>query len=397
MLLLVLLFCLSSAQGQADYNADYLYFLQSPIRIEHRLALRSGGFEVYLKVQSLRFEEKPLIEGRLVTDSSLYVYDGPGYASLADSLFDSHDKSNYYRVMLDDPGGSFAGLQVKVQAAAEERIYYYTVPLRHPLIFDAPDLTLWEAEAKRPIFLPYLHTGEPCRIKSSKCKGILTVYYYSQSFLPAISPMATSADVKKALEHDSIFHVRADTTLSFAAPGLYFVQTDSSGLRGLSLRVEEKPFPRMAEPADLVRPVIYMSTRQERDMLFEARDKKDALDDYWIGVAQTRDQARRIIKSYYRQVTRSNLLFTNYKPGWQTDPGMVYIIFGKPDEVHLSLQGEEWVYHRKGYISGITFTFVRVKNIFTPWHLELIRDPEYERKWFGMVSAWRKGLVTIYE
>lgn len=384
-------------RGQADYNADYLYFLQSPVRIEHRLALRSGGFEVYVKVQSKRYEERPAIDMRLVADSSLYNYDGIGYTAAADSLIGTVEKSSYYRIMLKDPGGDYAGLQLRVQEGPNDPPYFYTVPLRHPLIFDAPDLTLWQAEENLPNFTPYLHTGETCRIKSSKCKGELTVYYYSQTFLPAVSPMATSADVKKALEHDSVYQVRADTLLSFANPGLYFIQTDSSGLRGLSLRVEEKPFPRMGEPEDLVRPVIYMSTRQERDNLFAARDKKEALDDYWMGVAQTRDQARRIIKSYYRQVTRANLLFTNYKPGWQTDPGMVYIIFGKPDEVYLSLQGEQWVYHRKGYISGITFTFVRVKNIFTPWHLELIRDPDYERRWFGMVSAWRKGLVNIYE
>jgi hypothetical protein len=42
------------------------------------------------------------------------------------------------------------------------------------------------------------------------------------------------------------------------------------------------------------------------------------------------DRARRIAALYYRRTAAANRLFSNYKAGWKTPRGMIYILFGPP-------------------------------------------------------------------
>ena len=38
-------------------------------------------------------------------------------------------------------------------------------------------------------------------------------------------------------------------------------------------------------------------------------------------------------EGYYRRVRFANEEFTQYKDGWKTDRGMIYILFGPPNQV----------------------------------------------------------------
>ncbi|MCH7783138.1 GWxTD domain-containing protein [candidate division KSB1 bacterium] len=62
---------------------------------------------------------------------------------------------------------------------------------------------------------------------------------------------------------------------------------------------------------------------------------------------------------YYRRVRFANEEFTQYKDGWKTDRGMIYILFGPPNQVFYSdfssfeKATQQWVY----YTNGVFFTF----------------------------------------
>ena len=64
-------------------------------------------------------------------------------------------------------------------------------------------------------------------------------------------------------------------------------------------------------------------------------------------------------EGYYRRVRFANEEFTQYKDGWKTDRGMIYILFGPPNQVFYSdfvsfeKASQQWVY----YNNGIFFTF----------------------------------------
>jgi GWxTD domain-containing protein len=53
-------------------------------------------------------------------------------------------------------------------------------------------------------------------------------------------------------------------------------------------------------------------------------------------------------EEHYRRIAFANNRFTELPiPGWQTDRGMIYIIYGPPDEIDKHTVGpiEEWLYH----------------------------------------------------
>jgi GWxTD domain-containing protein len=141
--------------------------------------------------------------------------------------------------------------------------------------------------------------------------------------------------------------------------------------------------------------VAYISTRKEHETLQAAENKKIALDQYWIRMTRDEETAKKLIKEYFRQVEFANILFTDFKEGWTTDRGMVYIVMGPPQEVYFNLDKETWVYLAQDSNSKITFTFARVKNILTPQYYTLNRTRAYQPVWFKTITAWRNGRMVF--
>ena len=73
---------------------------------------------------------------------------------------------------------------------------------------------------------------------------------------------------------------------------------------------------------------------------------KAALDDFWIKCGGNVDKARELIRIYYTRVLYSNYYFTSYKEGWRSERGMIYIIYGPPDKVYKTSEGESWGYKK---------------------------------------------------
>ena len=145
----------------------------------------------------------------------------------------------------------------------------------------------------------------------------------------------------------------------------------------------------------MIQMVAYISTRKEHEALLAAENKKLALDEYWIRMTRDEEAAKKLIKEYFRQVEFANILFTDFKEGWATDRGMVYIIMGPPQEVYFNLDKETWVYLSEDSNSKITFTFARVKNILTPQYYTLNRSRAYQPVWFKTITAWRNGRMVF--
>lgn len=223
----------------------------------------------------------------------------------------------------------------------------------------------------------------------------LTVTRYDQDFEPAPSPMGTAPkNVPRTLQTDSMFTVRTNTAFTLKQPGLYFFQEDTAQNTGVSLRITDKRYPRYTRPADLVKPLIYISTKNELKELQTTTAPKKTLDNYWLRLASNSEtRARRSIRAYYGRVMAANRLFTSYKEGWKTDMGMVYMVLGQPNQVSRLRDKEVWTYTQNANFSEINFTFLRRANAFTDDYYELVRYVEYEPIWYPVVEEWRKGVV----
>ncbi len=93
------------------------------------------------------------------------------------------------------------------------------------------------------------------------------------------------------------------------------------------------------------------------------------------------------MKGYFRRVELANLYFISYKEGWKTDRGMIYLIFGVPDEVSVNDGSETWYYST----TKSRFTFVKSGSVYDPENHVLLRDKRFMEPWFSTIDLWRKS------
>jgi GWxTD domain-containing protein len=64
---------------------------------------------------------------------------------------------------------------------------------------------------------------------------------------------------------------------------------------------------------------------------------------------------------HYRRLAFSNLHFAAAQPGWETDRGRVYVMYGRPDAITThsgAIPDQVWLYHRLNGDENVTFRFV---------------------------------------
>ncbi len=213
----------------------------------------------------------------------------------------------------------------------------------------------------------------------------------------ALSPMSsTKKDIMSEYQAVDTVKVLNGQELTLSETGTYLLtQNPQDVADGYGFIVVDKRYPRQTMAGDMREPLVYMSTQKEIDILRNTEDPKDAIDLYFLNICKgNQSTARQMIKNYYRRVSDANRLFSNYKEGWKTDKGMVYIIMGPPSRVQRNRQREVWLYSQSQNNSEIIYTFYRKTNTFTDLNYELVRYPEYSSYWYPYVEAWRTGNVV---
>jgi len=393
-------FAQSDYKDADEFNVAYQYQLNSPILFQHRVAIGQNEATVFLKVirqnnelniNTINYEIKADYqrdevvrkaelkdEQKLINDSNSDIYQ---------FTFPLTENSKYLFIFLD------------ASIRENNYTYLYDIALDTDQNFPLTDLLIMEADRDIPVFNPTLTEDTEFRLVSfyGEDSTRAFIYHYTHEFPPNLPPMAEgSAEVQKSLSIDTVLEVQMGQKLSFNEQGLYFCQTDTTSLSGISFRLTDNYYPRYVTAEGLIAPLRYISTSEEMDNLNKADNTKQALDRYWVKATRSRERAKDVIRDYYRQVYAANALFTFYKEGWKTGQGMVYTLFGAPDEVYRSATQERWIYNdENNLVDNLNFTFVKVRNIFTDQHYNLIRDEDYRRFWYRNIDLWRKGRKQI--
>lgn len=299
------------------------------------------------------------------------------------------DRSHFFQITIGDVQDQrLLILQVLSNFSSME--YWYDFPLREHYYHG---IHLADAESRLPALNNFISYEQPIDILSQK---EVTGFLYRSPFPPADPPMLTErAGAPKGLDLDSVFSILPGARVQFTSEGLYFLQEDTTSFSGISFRVEDPFYPKQATLSSLIPPLVYITTRKEFQSLNKPGLQKKEFDQFWIDLTGSPNRAKTLIRNYYRRVEEANALFTTYKQGWKNDMGMMYIVFGPPDEVVRSQESEVWYYLETRESPRMRYTFVKAGNIFSPEQYVLVRNSRFEKSWMRVVDLWRKARIGI--
>ncbi|MBC5773952.1 GWxTD domain-containing protein [Pontibacter sp. KCTC 32443] len=253
---------------------------------------------------------------------------------------------------------------------------------------------LVQAKSKIPLIRTYTTTADSMLLENADTTAAMLVYYFKSEFTPALPPMSERKEAAaRTLQPSDSLTIDPNNTFALPQDGLYLLWPDKSFSTGLL--VEQWSFPRITMAKEMLQPLIYLTTSTERERLFKATDPKKAVDEFWIQVAGEKHLARELIRTYYGRVEHANKLYTSHKPGWATDRGMIYLVYGPPSDISRVADTETWIYRESEMHPYIKFVFTKKQNNFTGNHYELIRHREYEESWYSAVAKWRAGITDM--
>lgn len=148
-----------------------------------------------------------------------------------------------------------------------------------------------------------------------------------------------------------------------------YSQSDVLAASEHSLRIDTKAGYGPAGDEELslaIRQLRYVASSSELDQIEAGEspeERRRRFLDFWRTIDPTPNTARNeAYEEYYRRVDYANKTFRSYTEGWQTDMGMVYIIFGPPNNVERQSYRsdgkivEVWYYSQNRQIVFVDYT-----------------------------------------
>jgi len=245
----------------------------------------------------------------------------------------------------------------------------------------------WIETSEGVITQNHLSKNQEYTARSADGKPLI-VSYYNTNFPPALPPFAEKESrTERFFFHDSLFRVESGSKFLPKKEGLYLFQEDTAAARGFSYRVVKENFPKFTKIEELVPPLILVTTPEEFNELSNVKGEKAKFDKVILNITGDKERAKAFMKNFYHNIELANTYFSSYKEGWKTDRGMIFLIFGLPDEVSKNTGNEIWTYKNL----NAKFTFVKFGSVYDPENYVLLRDKRFMDTWFGVIDLWRKG------
>lgn len=374
-------------------NLSYHYNPNAEIKFQSKIARKQDSLFLFLKLGTLTgvgLEENYTITyGNLSDFSRMPVFqDTINYDRDLKSTF----RNDYFLSLAFPFDYDNDYLVFKIENNNTKNEYYYDIKISSDEDFPVTSYLFYNASKNEPVWNRYINKNDTIEVRNLSGKNQFTGFVYNLDFNAAEPPMAViSQNVQEKIGIDSSFNLNKNEEFNLEGSKLLFMQADTNSFSGISLRVEDKFYPKLARVEDVIEPLLYITTKGEKQALVNASEKKKALDKFWLQVARTPQRAKTIIKMYFNRVEEANRYFTNYKQGWKTDQGMIYCVYGAPDIVHRIGDQEQWIYNKTEDLPKMSFKFLRVKNMLTDYHYSLIKDEEYRINWHRAIDLLREG------
>lgn len=163
--------------------------------------------------------------------------------------------------------------------------------------------------------------------------------------------------------------------------------------------VKSKNYPTIRSPFELARPLVYLMGEGDHEDLMKISNPdslKVAVDRFWLKTIGSTSKAKKVIELYYQRVEEANKQFSNFKEGWKTDLGMIYILFGPPWYTEDHLKELMWYFSYNHSDPEYSFRFYQPKlnNKYFPfYHYLLQRHNYYYTVQYLQRQLWLSGQI----
>ncbi|MFN1834464.1 GWxTD domain-containing protein [Balneola sp. MJW-20] len=163
--------------------------------------------------------------------------------------------------------------------------------------------------------------------------------------------------------------------------------------------IKSPNYPAIRSARELAAPLHYLMDDDDHEKLMSISDNdslKKEIDRFWLSNVKSASKAKQVLELYYQRVEEANKQFSNFKEGWKTDPGMIYILFGPPLQVETSLDRMRWSYsyNMSRFEDNFFFETPRVRSEFYPYYNYLLnRSQQYYNVQYQQIQRWLNGTV----
>ncbi|SNS57563.1 GWxTD domain-containing protein [Ekhidna lutea] len=376
--LLILIFlwfwCFSTAAiNFSRVNVAWQYDVSFEVRMSHRIVKVDVGNRVFLEVRAdslSKWKYEFLLQKGYQSDSHRQLE-----KLSIDTLL---DVSGQVLIQLDLPGNINENLLV-VKFSQPDNFYYYDInlmigTLSFPSIYPVDENGL-------PILENYINRTSSSWVGNDSFLAM----QYADDFAQADLPMADMKPLAPQVDMDTSYVFNSES--NFKEGYFYVVRRDSLATTGVTILRVPPYFPEYRQLSELIESMLYLTSEQEKRSILSARNPRESFDSFWMNTYSTKSRARNAIRKYYNWIESTNRLFTDFKPGWKTDRGMIYIGYGAPDEVYRTESAEEWFYDQ-----GAAFEFTIISTFFAPKTYTLRRNGDLGEGWFSQITAIRQGI-----
>jgi GWxTD domain-containing protein len=349
------------------------------------------------------------VEGEFISKVSVQVQNyeiKENKTTLIDSM------TYYYSIKQDNVGKRFlAQIPIKTEMGKRYQVRVVTRDLLRKdfnLRFIDVDKTSEYSEQNFNVLnqngIPYFDNvippGAICRIQHRNTVHEKVFIKYFKNQLPLPKPVfAVSPDEILFDKPDSIYVIdySVNVHFSFNQEGYYHFRFDTNQAEGLTLLNLGEDYPKVKSAKDLLEPLAYITTSGEYANLLKGQNTKLTVDNFWLNIGKSTSKSKELIRIYYNRVYFANYYFTTNKPGWKTDKGMVYIVYGPPQNMQKTPNSEIWLYYTKGATNTISFTFVYKPTPYSIDNFYLQRTESQDWHWREAVDAWQRGQIYLSE
>jgi GWxTD domain-containing protein len=368
-------------QSVMNTNVKHWYDPQAEVRFDLKPVKSKTKTEVYYKL-SLQVTEYALSAYSISWEKRDFYSqrNGEEITTGIEELPDSVWRQGKITVSFSDKPWLLLA-KVKNNTTGDRWIYSTVIEAKYPV-------NGFLESGSNVVFHSYVETNKSYSIHGQEKGTPLYVFYYKQDFMAGFPPFAEKeVKVDRFMFADSSFSVISGDELFVKKEGLYLVQQDTNSAEGFAFRGEDNAYPKFTKMTDLTEPMIFISTPEEYNALLAANNEKPKFDKVILDITKDRDRAKNFMRSYFQRVELANQYFTSYKEGWKTDRGMIYLIFGVPNEVSRNDHNEIWYY--KSFDAH--FTFIKSGSVYDPNYYVLLRNKRFAERWYNTIDLWRKS------